>query len=70
MDEEKKVDDLVIKLEVSDVNDKRYVDIELSYICRDQAEIDKVLNAINNFVKANGEGLTRQNINILGYSMY
>ena len=70
MVEEKKVDDLVIKLEVSDVNERKYVDIELSYTCKDQAEIDKIVNAINNFVKSNGEGLTRQNINILGYSMY
>ena len=70
MVEEKKVDDLVIKLEVSDVNERKYVDIELSYTCKDQADIDKIVNAINNFVKANGEGLTRQNINILGYSMY
>ena len=70
MVEDKKVEDLVIKLEISEVKDVRYVDIELSYTCKDQAAIDIVLAAINNFVKANAVGLTRQNVNILGYSMY
>ena len=70
MVEDKKVEDLVIKLEISEVKDVRYVDIELSYTCKDQAAIDIVLEDINNFVKANAVGLTRQNVNILGYSMY
>ena len=70
MAEEKKVEDLVIDIKLSDENDLKYVDIELSYTCKDQAEIDKILTAINNFINANKEGLTRQNVNILGYSMY
>ena len=64
------VDDLEIKLEVNDQTEVKYVDIELSYTCKDQVDIDKILTAVNNFIFANKEGLTRQNINILGYSMY
>ena len=72
MVKEEKVDDLVInlKLEVGEIEDSRYVDIELSYYCEDQAEIDKILVAINNFVNANKKGLQKQSVNILGYSMY
>lgn len=58
------------KLEVSDATERKFVDIELSYTCEDQAHIDRILKAINSFVDINKEGLTRQNVNILGYSMY
>jgi len=68
VEEEKKIEDLVIKLEISDQTEERYVDIELSYMCKDQAHIDRVLKAINNFIEINSEGLQRTNYNILGYS--
>ena len=68
--EEKKVEDLVIKLEVSDSSETKYVDIELSYSFDTQDGIDNIISAINGFVNTHKEGLGRTNINILGYSNY
>ena len=68
--EEKKIDDLVVKLEVSDEIEYKYVDIELDYRFKDQREVDNIISAINSFISTHKEGLTRENINILGYTMY
>jgi len=66
--EEKKSDDLVIKLEISESKEKKYVDIELSYELDSQEEIDSIISAINSFVNTHKKGLGRTSINILGYS--
>ena len=58
------------KLEVSDEVEYKYVDIELDYRFDTQEEIDSIVSAINSFISTHKKGLTRQNINILGYSMY
>ncbi len=58
----------VIKLEVSDSSDTKYVDIELSYSFDTQDGVDNIISAINGFVNTHKEGLGRTNINILGYS--
>jgi len=68
--EDKKIDDLVIKLEVSDEVEFKYVDIELDYRFKDQEKVDNIVSAINSFISTHKEGLTRENINILGYTMY
>jgi len=68
VEEEKKVEDLVIKLEVSDSTEHKYVDIELSYQLDTQEEINTIITAINNFVNTHKKGLGRTSINILGYS--
>ena len=68
--EEKKIEDLVIKLEVSDEIEFKYVDIELDYRFKDQDKVDNIISAINGFISTHKEGLTRENINILGYVMY
>lgn len=49
---------------------KKYLDIELSYTFEEQNDIDNMIKLINAFIEQHKEGLTRQNINILGYSMY
>lgn len=57
-------------LESLSENTNKYVDVELSYKCKDQEDIDRVLKTVNAFIKNNGEGLQRININILGYVPY
>ena len=68
MVEGKKVDDLLIRLEMSDEAEYKYVDIEISYQFETQEEVSSIINAINKFVEANKKGLGRTSINILGYS--
>ena len=68
MVEGKKVDDLLIRLEMSDEAEYKYVDIEISYQFETQEELSSIINAINKFVEANKKGLGRTSINILGYS--
>lgn len=68
--ENKKIDDLVVKLEVSDEIEFKYVDIELNYRFDDQDKVDNIVSSINSFISTHKEGLTRENINILGYTMY
>lgn len=48
----------------------KYFDIELSYTFKEQADIDRMIKAINAFIEQNKEGLTRTNYNVLGYSYY
>ena len=69
MVEEKKVDDLVIKIKLEEeVEQMKYLDIELSYQFTDQNKIEGIIKAINSFIEANGEGLVRTNYNVLGYT--
>ena len=68
--ENKKIDDLVVKLEVSDEIEFKYVDIELNYRFDDQDKVVNIVSSINSFISTHKEGLTRENINILGYTMY
>lgn len=58
------------KLEISDEVEFKYVDIELSYRFKDQEKVDNIISSINSFISTHKEGLTRENINILGYVMY
>ncbi len=46
----------------------KYLDIELMYEFTEQADIDKMIKAINAFIEANNKGLVRTNYNVLGYS--
>ena len=66
--EEKKPEGLVIKLELSDEVEYKYVDIELGYQFTTQEEVSSIINAINSFINTHKKGLGRSSINILGYS--
>lgn len=49
---------------------KKYLDINLEYVFEEQTDVDRMIKAINAFIEANKEGLTRTNYNVLGYSYY
>jgi len=69
MAEEKKIDDLVIKIKLEEeVEQVKYLDIELSYQFTEQSKIESTIRAINSFIELNSEGLTRTQYNVLGYS--
>lgn len=68
MVEEKKVDDLVIKLELSDEAEYKYVDIELGYQFKTTQEVNSIITAINEFINAHKKGLGQTSVNILGYN--
>jgi len=75
MAEKEEIEDLVIKLEISDQKmsedkPKKYLDIELSYMFEEQTDILNMMKAINTFIEQHSEGLQRTNYNILGYSYY
>jgi len=57
-------------LKLSEDVEYKYVDIELGYQFEfnEPEEIDSIISAINSFVATHKKGLTRTNINILGYS--
>lgn len=69
-----KLEDLKIKLEISDQKKeeeekpKKYLDIDLEYVFTEQADIDRMIKAINAFIETNSEGLARSNYNVLGYT--
>ena len=48
----------------------KYLDLELSWQFTDQSKIDAMVTAINTFIEAHKDGLTRTNYNVLGYSYY
>lgn len=69
MAEEKKRDNLIIKIKLEEeVEQIKYLDIELSYQFTEQSKIENMIKVINSFIEQNGEGLTRTNYNVLGYS--
>ena len=69
MVEDKKVDDLIIKIKLEEeVEQIKYLDIELSYQFKEQGKIDNMIRTINSFIEQNSEGLVRTNYNVLGYS--
>jgi len=69
MVEDKKVDDLIIKIKLEEeVEQVKYLDIELSYQFTEQGKIENMIRTINSFIEQNSEGLVRTNYNVLGYS--
>jgi len=69
MVEDKKVDDLIIKIKLEEeVEQIKYLDIELSYQFTEQSKIENMIKTINSFIEQNSEGLVRTNYNVLGYS--
>jgi len=52
-----------------EIEDK-YLDLELTWKFKDQNKIDAMVTAINAFIEAHKEGLTRTNYNVLGYRYY
>ena len=69
VEEKKPIEDLVIKIKLEeDVEQMKYIDIELSYQFTDQNKIESIIKAINSFIETNSEGLVRTNYNVLGNS--
>jgi len=69
MVEDKKVEDLIIKIKLEEeVEQIKYLDIELSYQFTEQSKIENMIKTINSFIEQNSEGLVRTNYNVLGYS--
>jgi len=48
----------------------KYLDLELTWKFKDQSKINATITAINAFIEAHKDGLTRTNYNVLGYSYY
>ena len=64
---EKKVDDLIINIKLSEDTEYKYVDIELGYQFDSIQEVDSIISAINGFISTHKKGLGHTSINILGY---
>ena len=66
--EEKKIDDLIINIKLSEEVEHKYVDIALGYQFDSIQEVDSIISAINGFISTHKKGLGHTSINILGYN--